>query len=68
MRSGLRWYRLLALIPAAALLGAPWIADVIEPKLGGMPFLLAWIVVWVLLSSVVMGIIGWLDARVEQPD
>jgi hypothetical protein len=33
-----------------------------------MPFLLAWIVVWVLLSSVVMGIIGWLDARVEQPD
>jgi hypothetical protein len=61
-----RWYRALALIPAAALLGAPWIADAVEPKLAGMPFLLAWIVAWVLLASVTMGIIGWLDGRRER--
>lgn len=62
----MRWHRLLALLPAAALLGAPWIADRVEPKLAGMPFLLAWIVAWVLLASVTMGIIGWLDGRAER--
>jgi hypothetical protein len=62
-----RWYRLLALIPAAALLGAPFLVDRIEPFAAGMPLLLAWIVAWVLLTSIVMGVIGWLDGRVERP-
>jgi hypothetical protein len=61
-----RWHRLLALLPAAALLGAPWIAGRIEPRIAGMPLLLAWIVVWVLLTTVVMSIISWLDARAER--
>jgi hypothetical protein len=32
-----------------------------------MPLLLAWIVAWVLLTSVVMGLINWLDSRAEGP-
>ncbi|WP_373060306.1 DUF3311 domain-containing protein [Gemmatimonas sp.] len=56
-------YRLLAVVPAVAILGAPWFANRIEPRILGMPFLLGWIVFWVLMSSVVMAIIGALDRR-----
>ena len=56
-------YRLLALIPAVAILGAPWFANRVEPRMLGMPFLLAWIVGWVLMTSVVMAVIGALDSR-----
>jgi hypothetical protein len=56
-------YRLLALVPAIAIVGAPWFANRIEPRIAGMPFLLGWIVGWVLLTAVVMAIIGALDAR-----
>lgn len=56
-------YRLLALVPAIAILGAPWFANRIEPRILGMPFLLGWIVFWVLMTSVVMAMIGALDGR-----
>ncbi|WP_411282312.1 DUF3311 domain-containing protein [Gemmatimonas sp.] len=56
-------YRLLALVPAVAILGAPWFANRVEPRILGMPFLLGWIVFWVLMSSVTMAIIGALDDR-----
>lgn len=69
-RVGVRWHRLLALIPAAALLGSPWISDRLEPelhgKLQGMPLLLTYIVAWVLLATITMGVIGWLDGRAER--
>ncbi len=58
-----RPYRLLALVPAIAILGAPWFANRIEPRILGMPFLLGWIVFWVLMASVVMAVIGTLDSR-----
>lgn len=56
-------YRLLALVPAVAILGAPWFANRVEPRILGMPFLLGWIVFWVFMTSVVMAIIGALDGR-----
>lgn len=58
-----RPYRLLALVPAIAILGAPWFANRIDPRIFGMPFLLGWIVFWVLMASVVMAVIGALDSR-----
>ncbi|MDQ8159372.1 MAG: DUF3311 domain-containing protein [Gemmatimonadota bacterium] len=58
-----RPYRLLALVPAVAIVGAPWFANRIEPRLLGMPFLLGWIVGWVLMASIVMAFIGVLDRR-----
>ena len=58
-----RPYRLLALVPAVAIVGAPWFANRVEPRLFGMPFLLGWIVGWVLMTSVVMALIGALDRR-----
>jgi hypothetical protein len=56
-------YRLLALVPAVAILGAPWFANRIEPRMLGMPFLLGWIVSWILMTSIVMAVIGALDSR-----
>jgi hypothetical protein len=38
------------------LLGAPF-ANSVEPLVLGMPFILAWIVGWVVLTSVVMAIV-----------
>ncbi|MEQ1690439.1 MAG: DUF3311 domain-containing protein [Gemmatimonas sp.] len=60
-----RRHHLLALVPAIAILGAPWFANRVEPRLLGIPFLLAWIVVWVLLASLCMWVIGVLDQRAE---
>ena len=54
-----RPYRLLALIPTVAILGAPWFANRIEPRILGLPFLLAWISGWVLCTSLVLWFIDW---------
>jgi hypothetical protein len=56
-------YRLLALIPVLAILGAPWFANRVEPRVFGLPFLLAWISGWVLATSAVMLLVSILDAR-----
>ena len=62
-----RAYHLLALAPIIGILGAPWFANRVEPFLLGMPFLLGWIVFWVVMASVVMAVIGALDTRHAAP-
>lgn len=64
--SKFRAHHLLALLPVIAILGAPWFANRVEPFVLGMPFLLAWIVAWVLASSLVMAVIGILDRRTKR--
>ena len=63
--SKFRAHHLLAILPVVAIVGAPWFANRVEPFVLGMPFLLAWIVAWVLVSSLVMAVIGMLDRRTE---
>jgi hypothetical protein len=58
-----RPYRLLALVPVLAILGAPWLANRVEPRIFGLPFLLAWVTGAVLASSLVLWIISVLDER-----
>ena len=58
----MRRHHWLALIPAIAIVGAPWFANRIEPRLLGMPFLLTWIVLWIVIASACMWLIGRLDA------
>jgi hypothetical protein len=49
--------RALAVLPFLGILGGvPWLNRV-EPLVFGMPLLLAWIVLWILLTAVIMGII-----------
>ncbi|MEZ4458083.1 MAG: DUF3311 domain-containing protein [Gemmatimonadales bacterium] len=59
----MRLYRLLPLIPATALVGAGWFANRLEPRILGLPFLLAWIVGWVLATSAAMALVYRLDRR-----
>ena len=56
-------HRLLPLGPAVALLGSGWFANRLEPRILGLPFLLAWIVFWVVATSGVMGLVYRLDNR-----
>jgi hypothetical protein len=60
-----RLYHLVALAPVVGILGAPWFANRVEPYILGMPFLLGWIVGWVLMSSVVMAAILLVDRRAD---
>ncbi|MEI6000068.1 DUF3311 domain-containing protein [Paraburkholderia bengalensis] len=54
-------FRLLAVLPfIGILLGVPFVNRV-EPLVLGMPFVLAWIVMWVVLSALIMAIIYRLD-------
>lgn len=58
---GLRPYHALALLPMLGLLGGAWFANRVEPYVLGLPFLLFWIVLWVVGASVIMWIIWALD-------
>ena len=58
--------RVLAALPfVGILLGVPFVNNV-EPLVLGMPFVLAWIVMWVVLSSIIMAIVYRLDSSNRQ--
>jgi hypothetical protein len=56
-----RRYRYLALIPAIGMLGGVPFANRVEPYVLGLPFLLFWITLWVVLTSGIMWLILVLD-------
>jgi hypothetical protein len=58
---------LLALVPALALVLAPFVANRVTPYVLGLPFLLAWVVAWVVLTSVAMGALYYADHRPGGP-
>ena len=53
MRS-IRW---LAVVPFLALIVGPFFVNRVEPRVFGAPFLLVWIVAWILLTSLIMAVI-----------
>jgi len=56
-----RLYRWLAAVPPVAMLGGVPFANRVEPYVLGLPFLLFWIVLWMVLTGPVMGLIYVLD-------
>jgi uncharacterized protein DUF3311 len=62
-----RAYHWLALVPPLALLGGLWFANRVEPYVLGLPFLLFWIVLWVVATSATMWLIWTLDRRRASP-
>ena len=48
-----RPHQFLALLPVIALVGAPFFANRVTPRIFGLPFLLAWTVGAVLLAALV---------------
>jgi uncharacterized membrane protein len=55
------YLRLLAVLPVIGIVLGIVFANRVEPLVLGMPFALAWIVLWVLLTSVVMAIVYRFD-------
>ena len=58
-----RPHQFLALLPVIALVGAPFFANRVTPRIFGLPLLLSWTVGAVLLAALVMAIIVRLDER-----
>jgi hypothetical protein len=58
-------YHWLALLPTIGLLGGVPFANRTTPYVLGLPFLLCWIVGWVVATSAIMGLILALDAARE---
>jgi Protein of unknown function (DUF3311) len=54
---------LLAAIPLAALSIAVPLVNRVEPRIFGLPFLLSWIVAWVVLTPGFLWTIGRLERR-----
>jgi hypothetical protein len=65
MRS-IRW---LAVVPFLALIVGPFFVNRATPFVLGLPLLLAWIVVWIILTSLIMAVIYATDPanREDEP-
>jgi hypothetical protein len=57
----MKYVGLLAIIPFIGMFVGPIFHNSGTPFILGMPFILGWIVVWMLITSAVMAIIYWLD-------
>jgi hypothetical protein len=51
----------LAILPFIGMFAGPIFHNSVTPFVFGMPFILAWIVIWVIISSAVMAVIYRLD-------
>ncbi|MCP3773596.1 DUF3311 domain-containing protein [Paenibacillus sp. MZ04-78.2] len=58
----------LGLIPFIGMLGGLPFANKATPLVLGMPFLLFWIVLWVILTSAVMAIVNFIDPADRKED
>lgn len=54
---------LLAVLPFLGLLGGIPFANRVTPFVLGLPFILFWIVLWVVITSVIMWVIYSMDPR-----
>ena len=62
----MRLVYLLGALPFLGILGGIVFANRVEPYVLGMPFILFCIVLWVVLTSVIMGIVYRLDPANEE--
>ena len=56
-----RAYHALALLPTLGMLGGLPFANRVHPMVFGLPFLMTWLVAWVLATSAIMAIVLRLD-------
>jgi len=59
--------RILALLPFLGVLVGPWFLNRVTPLVFGLPLLLAWLVLWLLLTSAIMALIYRLDPANRPP-
>ncbi len=54
-------FRYLALLPVASVILGPFVGNKVTPFVLGMPFLLAWMSLTLVMTSVVMGVVYFTD-------
>ena len=59
--------RLLAALPFLGILVGVVFLDRVDPLVAGLPIMLAWLVLWVVLTSAIMGLIYLLDPENRGP-
>ena len=62
---GIRW---LMVLPFLGILGGIPFANKVTPYVLGMPFILFWIVAWVILTSVIMAVVYRFDPEVGEEE
>ncbi|MCK1367827.1 MULTISPECIES: DUF3311 domain-containing protein [unclassified Bradyrhizobium] len=62
----MRSIRLLAILPFLALIVGPFFVNRATPRILDLPFLLVWIVAWILLTSLIMAVIYATDPANRQ--
>lgn len=63
--SFVRW---LAVLPFLGILGGVPFLNRVTPLVLGMPLILAWIVLWIVLTALIMTVIYWCDpANRDEP-
>ena len=60
-RGPMQHIRWLAVLPFIGMFAGPILHNSATPFILGMPFILGWLVIWVLLTSCIMAVIYWLD-------
>jgi hypothetical protein len=60
-RDTMGYVKILAVLPFLGILVGVPLLNRVEPIILGMPLILAWIVMWVVLTAVIMGIIYLCD-------
>ncbi|MBE3570443.1 MAG: DUF3311 domain-containing protein [Bacillales bacterium] len=60
--------RSLMLLPFLGILGGIPFANRVTPYIIGLPFILFWIVVWVIMTSIIMAIVYRFDPKVKEED
>lgn len=63
--TAIRW---LAVLPFIGILVGTAFVNRVEPLVFGMPFVLAWIVGWVVVGAIIMAAIYFLDPVNARPD
>ena len=64
----MRYVKWLAVLPFLGILGGAFVFNRVTPLVLGLPVLLAWIVLWVLLTAAIMGFIYWCDPANRGPE
>ncbi|WP_016590790.1 DUF3311 domain-containing protein, partial [Yersinia pestis] len=52
----MKWYHSLVLLPVLSLTVGIFFVNKVEPFILGMPFLMFWIVIWLILTALIMAI------------
>lgn len=59
----MKWYHYLVIFPLLALTVGIYFANRVEPFVMGLPFLMFWIVGWVIISALIMLLVNILDSK-----